>query len=135
MEHVWPTTEEQVSTFSSMLDEARREQEEETDKRKRMRLCSRFGNPDEWTDRQRDFFQRHPQLLERHRELTISFRVHHDPGPGPADQGLPDHVAHQLMMMPPELSDEDSDAEEFFEILNDQEQLDMAGGAHLWLDM
>ena len=80
---MWPTTEEQVSTFSSMLDEARREQEEETDKRKRMRLCSRFGNPDEWTDRQRDFFQRHPQLLERHRELTISFRVHQEPGPGP----------------------------------------------------
>ena len=88
----WPLTEEQFSTFSSMVSRARREQEEESDKRKRMRLSSRFGDPEEWTERQRDFFQRHPQLLERHREMAIMFQIDQDHLEGPGGAAGPSGV-------------------------------------------
>jgi len=132
----WPLTEEQFSTFSSLVSAARRAQEEESDKRKRMRLSSRFGDPEEWTERQRDFFQRHPQLLERHRELVMTFRLHSDLHPdlqGPGVMPMPgeDAAGGQVeagpamaeIMMDPGLefleaaSDDSDDVEfEYFEV-------------------
>ena len=132
----WPLTEEQFSTFSSLVSAARRAQEEESDKRKRMRLSSRFGDPEEWTERQRDFFQRHPQLLERHRELVMTFRLHSDLHPdlqGPGVMPMPgeDAAGGQVeagpamaeIMMDPDLefleaaSDDSDDVEfDYFEV-------------------
>lgn len=151
MVNSWPLTEEQFSTFSSMVSRARREQEEESDKRKRMRLSSRFGDPEEWTERQRDFFQRHPQLLERHREMAIMFQIDQDHNEGPGGAAGPSNVLRMFAvgggqveaadqaqhMMPPGLeASDDSDAElEYYEMLNDQDHLDVPGGPNLWLDL
>ena len=141
----WLLTEEQFSTFSSMVSKARRDQEEESDKRKRIWLSSRFGDPEEWTECQKDFFQRHPQLFERHQEMAIMFQIdrdHHDGAGGAAGPsnvlrmfavGAGQVEAGPQLVMPPGLEASDdsaSDAEaEYYEMLNDQEHLDVPGGS------
>ena len=146
----WPLTEEQFSTFSSMVSKARRDQEEESDKRKRIRLSSRFGDPEAWTERQKDFFQRHPQLFERHQEMAIMFQIDRDNHQGPDGAAGPSNVlrmfavgagqveaqAQPQQMMPGLEAGDESDAEvEYFEMLNDQDHLDVPGGPNLWLDL
>ena len=146
----WPLTEEQFSTFSSMVSKARRDQEEESDKRKRIWLSSRFGDPEGWTECQKDFFQRHPQLFERHQEMAIMFQIDRDHHEGAGGAAGPSNVlrmfavgagqveaAQPQLMMPPGLeASDDSDAEvEYFEMLNDQDHLDVPGGPNLWLDL